>query len=260
MRLHLLELGDQPWLPRSLRLGVVETLQQLTDVFDPYGASLERFADLLAAGRPEVVVDLCAGAGGPWRRLGRLLAARGCRPRLVLTDAVPDPSGAVAGGGGPLEVRMHEAPVDPRRVPADLGGARTMFNALHHFRPAEIREIVGDAAAAGEVLACLEITEKRPAAFLGIFLVPVGALLVAPWRRPIRLRRIFWTFFLGAIPLVTLLDGLVSCLRSYAPDELLALAREAAPHYVWEAGRERGSSWLPFRGTWLVGRPATAEA
>lgn len=260
MRLHLLELGDQAWLPRSLRHGVVETLQQLTDLFDPYGASLERFADRLAALEPETVVDLCAGAGGPWRRLGRLLADRGCRPRVLLTDALPDPGGVATGRVGPLEASAHPAPVDPRRVPRELRGVRTMFNALHHFRPAEVREIVRGAAAAGAPLACLEVTEKRIATLAGIFLVPLGALLVAPWRRPVRASRVFWSYFLAAIPIVTLVDGLVSCLRSYEPEELLQLAREAAPDYLWEAGRDPGSRALPFRGTWLVGRPAGKRA
>ena len=258
-RLHLLELGDQAWLPGSLRVSVLETLELLTDRFDPYGESLHRFADLLARDAPERIVDLCAGAGGPWRRLGPLLAERGCRPQVLLTDAHPNRGAAGVGEGGPLHVDVHSEPVDPREVPASLRGTRTMFNALHHFRPEDVRRILARAAEQGEPIACLEITEKRPGAILTIGLVSLGALLLGPWCRPRRLRRVFWTFALGAIPIVTLFDGLVSCLRSYEPEELLALAREAAPGYEWETGRGPATR-LPLRGTWIVGRLRRAGA
>lgn len=256
MRFHLVELGDQKWLPASLRFSVQETLQLLTDRFDPYGESLVRFADFVARDRPERIVDLCAGAGGPWRRLGGLLAARGCHPRVLLTDAHPDRRVAIVHEDGPLTIDVHPDPVDARAIPGGLTGTRTMFNALHHFRPEEVGEILGDVADSGERIACLEITENRPAAMLAVGLVPFGALLLAPWCRPRRFRRFFWTYVVAGVPLITLVDGIVSCVRSYEPEELLTLAREAAPDYEWEAGRGRGTR-LPFRGTWLVGRPAT---
>lgn len=258
-RLHLFELGDAEWLPSSLRGAVVETLSLLTDRFDPYGESLEALADLLADEEPDRIVDLCAGAGGPWRRLGRLLAERGIAPEVVLTDLHPGLTIRLRGRLGLGDrVRFYSEPVDARRVPDDLVGFRVMFNALHHFEPAAVREIFVDAARAGCPIACLEITERRWRPVPAIALVPLASVLLTPWLAPRRGARFFWTFGVPAIPLITGLDGLVSCARSYRAEELLRLAREAAPGYEWRAGRG-DTGWLPLRGTWIVGLPRSTR-
>ena len=50
---------------------------------------------------------------------------------------------------------------------------------------------------------------------------------------------------------MVLFDGMVSCLRTYTPDELRALAAESTPDgYAWEAG-EVGDGPIPV--TYLVG-------
>ena len=85
--------------------------------------------------------------------------------------------------------------------------------------------------------------------------MPLLALLLTPLIRPWRRSRIFWTYVIPAIPLVLCIDGVVSCLRTYEPDELLALAAALhGPTYRWQAGRA-ASPLSPIGVTYLVGLP-----
>jgi hypothetical protein len=92
--------------------------------------------------------------------------------------------------------------------------------------------------------------------------LPWIALLAVPFIRPWRVSRLFWTYLIPAIPLVLLVDGIVSCLRSYSEDELTALIRSLRPSpsagtptpYQWTVG------WLPsplspIGVTYAVGYP-----
>jgi hypothetical protein len=173
---------------------------------------------------------------------------------VQLTDRYPnaaafarierDTHGAVVG---------YPRSVDATAVRPELSGFRTMFAALHHFRPAEVRTVVRDATARGEGFAAFEPMHRDLRALLLTCVTPLMVLLVTPMLRPFRWSRLFWTYLLPAIPLVVLVDGIVSCLRTYTPAELRALAGEAdAVGYQWDAG-EVGSGPIPV--TYLVGLP-----
>ena len=88
-----------------------------------------------------------------------------------------------------------------------------------------------------------------------MLLMPVFAWLLTPRMRPFRWSRLLLTYLLPVIPLVVLWDGLVSCLRTRTPEELLALT-SSFPHYDWQAGYARGQgTWLA--SVYLIGRPKT---
>lgn len=58
-----------------------------------------------------------------------------------------------------------------------------------------------------------------------------------PFICPFRLSRLFWTYFIPVIPLVLLVDGVVSCLRTYNPQELREIIKKLnATEYDWEVG------------------------
>jgi hypothetical protein len=86
-----------------------------------------------------------------------------------------------------------------------------------------------------------------------MLLLPFIALLIVPLIRPFRWERLLWTYLIPVIPFVLMFDGMVSCLRSYTPDELRAFADEL-PEYEWRVG------WLwspmsPLGVTYMVGWP-----
>jgi len=83
---------------------------------------------------------------------------------------------------------------------------------------------------------------------------PLFVLLAAPFIRPFRWSRLAWTYLL-VLPVVALIDGVVSCLRTYTPSELRAMTAQLhAPGYAWEVGEER-ARLLPVPVTYLIGVP-----
>ena len=65
-RLHLLELAEQPWCPSAVRGGVAEYLQFMADAGTVYAPIVPHIAEALRRRGGAQVVDLGAGAGGPW--------------------------------------------------------------------------------------------------------------------------------------------------------------------------------------------------
>jgi len=234
MRLHLVEVHDLPSCPPSLRDALTDFLAfsvNLAGAYDPAGPVLRRAVARTKARR---IVDLCSGAGGPWRRLAGEVGVP-----VLLTDLYPHDG----------DVRQ----VDARAVPADLDGFRTIFTAFHHFRPAEARAVLADAVRCGQGIGVFEIARRAPLEMAVIACTWLGALGFVPFIRPWRWSRVLWTYLPPVLPVVGTFDGLVSCLRAYSIPELQALVR-GLDSYEWDIGTFR--HWRsPLRGTYLVGVP-----
>lgn len=76
--------------------------------------------------------------------------------------------------------------------------------------------------------------------------------------------RFLFTYLVPLAPVLFAWDGMVSAVRTYTPEELLAMARGAtddaaggaAGGYEWEAGRfEVDGPYGPMPTTYLVGMP-----
>jgi hypothetical protein len=139
-------------------------------------------------------------------------------------------------------------------VPDDLAGVRTIFTSFHHFSPGEAASLLRDAVAAGQPIGIFEVARRSPSAVALMFPWALLALLYTPMVRPFRWSRLLWTYLLPVIPLVLLFDGIVSCLRSYRPEELLEIARESGQsEYGWQAGELSGAPGV--RITYMTGAP-----
>ncbi len=138
-RVHLLEIHDQPWCPRSLRDALTDFLQFTINLGRSYAAVAPLLRDAIARAGATRVVDLCSGAGGPWRTLRHEIPVP-----VVLTDKYPNR----AARAGTLP--FHSEPVDATAVPVDLRGFRTLFTSFHHFPPPEARAILADAVHRGQ--------------------------------------------------------------------------------------------------------------
>jgi hypothetical protein len=236
-RLHLFELMDLDWYPRALRdLGTdyLETLSTRMGMFD---GAVDVLARALRASERQELIDLGSGGGGPLPRLREQLASRhGLKPQVVLTDLYPNARAAERARA--LGVDYLERPVDALQVPEDLRGTRTLFNALHHFRPEQVRSMLADAQARGVPIAAFDVVERTPRGLLGTLFVPLLVLLFTPLIRPLTPLRLLLTYVLPVAPLTITWDGLVSVLRAHRPEELRAvtasLAREG---YTWEVGQ-----------------------
>ncbi len=126
-RRHLIELHEQPWCPAILRHGVQAVLQQISSTLPAYEAVLDMLLEAVEASGSTEIVDLCAGAGGPWARLSPAVVGDPRLTRVRLTDIFPDPGAMQAMNrqtSGLTEAFLE--PVDAQAVPRELGGFRTV--------------------------------------------------------------------------------------------------------------------------------------
>jgi hypothetical protein len=264
-RWHLVELEDLAWVPRVGRDGARDVLDMMFAKIAMYRPVADRLRALLDATGQRAIVDLGSGGGGGALQMRAYLGAD-AGGRLVLTDRYPSASAAErVVARGDAGVRYHPAPVDAFAVPADLGGVRTMYSALHHFRPADVQRLVADAVEARAPLAFFDVAaspvlRKVPGFLVPLAMVPnalilfVLTLFLVPFVRPVKASRLVFTYLVPIIPIIYAWDGTVSALRAYRADELLALARAVpgADGYVWDAGTA-GSG--PRAVVYLTGRP-----
>ncbi len=254
-RLHLMEIEDQGWCPAPVRDGGTDFLRFMLERTRPYAAIAPRLRAALDRTGDGRIVDLCSGAGGPWASLLPLLEGGARAPEVVLTDRYPNLEAfrrMEAGSGG--RIRHADEPVDATAVPAELEGFRTLFTGFHHFAPDLARGILADAVRARRGIGIFEVTERSVPAVLATLPAPLFALLATPAIRPFRWSRLLLTYVLPAIPLMVGWDGVVSCLRSYTPAEMLEMAAAAGGDYDWQAGRERVPR-APAHVTYLIGTP-----
>lgn len=256
-RLHLVELEDLPWIPAPIRDAVTGYLQATIDLSDPYAPIVPKLAAAVQRSGAARIVDLCSGGGGPWKRLRGALEGEQVTVPLLLTDRYPNRGavGAVLAGEGNAPVAMHDAPVDATRVPAALGGFRTIFTAFHHFAPDGARAILRDAVARREPIGVFEATKRNATCIAFTLLTPLVTLLMMPRVRPFRWTNLFFTYLIPVVPLIVVWDGVVSCLRTYDVTELRALASAADPDglFDWEIGESYQRGPIPV--TYLIGTP-----
>jgi hypothetical protein len=263
-RLHLAEIHEQPWCPPQIRDGATDCLRAIAGVLQQYRYVIPLLQRALAATGSPQIIDLCSGGAGPWLGMGKQLQRR-LRQRvpIVLTDLYPSwqstmhntvnhesPSAPSA-----PQIIFVPFPVDATRVSPALPGLRTLFTAYHHFDPPTAQAILQSAVDQCQGIGIFEQTRRSPLALLVMLVLPFLAWLFTPFLRPFHWSRLFWTYVIPAIPAVLLLDGLVSCLRTYEPDELRAMVEQLhGPPYTWEIGRVR-SPISPVGITYLIGWP-----
>ena len=158
--------------------------------------------------------------------------------------------------GGALT--YHPEPVDAVKVPAEMTGLRTMFQAFHHLRPDQARAALADAAAKGQGVAVFDGTRLVWWLWPLLLITPLRVLLATPFILPFRWSRLFWTYLVPALPLVLTFDVIVSLLRVYSVEEMREL-RGGPEHYLWDVGTLRAGR-MPARLTYLVGMPEECAA
>jgi hypothetical protein len=257
-RFHLFELEDQPWFPATIRDLATDYLHFMQDAAGMHRGMLPFIEEALKAGGTTHIVDLCSGGSGPLPAIVRDLRRQGVRASATLTDLFPNvPAFEHVAVASDHSIDFVARPVDARAVPRELRGLRTLFNGLHHFRPADAQAILRDAAAAGQPIAIFEMSRRTPAMIVVVFLVPLFVLLATPFMKPFTWKRLFWTYVLPFVPLTCLWDGIVSQFRAYTLAELREMAAGAGP-MTWRADDPRVFR-TGARVTYLLGWPAPNE-
>jgi hypothetical protein len=258
-RIQFLEIHDQPWFPSTLRDEVTDALQFGLNLLRAYSSVAPLLQNSLSTSRSDAIVDLCSGGGGPWVDLSQHLRQNPQTPiGVLLTDKYPNLTAFQnVTESSANRISFHPGSIDAMNVPPSLKGFRTMFTSFHHFAPNEARAILQNAVDARQGVAIFEITKRSipmvALMFPWIFLL----FLCTPFIRPFRWSRLFWTFLIPVIPFVLLLDGIVSCLRTYRPEELRALIEQlSATGYHWDIGELPAiRKTMPI--SYLIGIPPT---
>ncbi|HLV88922.1 MAG TPA: hypothetical protein VKV39_18190 [Candidatus Sulfotelmatobacter sp.] len=262
-RVHFIELHEQPWFPSSLRDDVTDAVQfgfNLMKAYAPIAPLLQSVIDSTANGTkaPQSIVDMCSGGGGPWLHLARKLRSRNGPNseglQIWLTDKYPNLEAFQnISASSDHHITYYPEAVDAMNVPRGLKGMRTMFTSFHHFCPEDARAILQNAVDAGEGVGIFEVTRRAPSTVGIIFVGILLLFLHTPRIRPFRWSRLLWTYLIPIIPLVLLFDGVVSCLRTYRPQELREIVEKLGScQYSWEIG-ELASGRAPI--TYLIGHP-----
>ncbi len=257
-RLHVFEWEDQPWFPAIFRNFITDHLEFHGRL--AYAPAMQKLAEQLESTGHSRVVDLCSGGGGPLPALQPELSRRRGEPvNIVLTDLYPNIEAfreIEKASNGAITYRAEST--SAMDCPEDLDGFRTIFTALHHFRPAGARRILGDAMTKCRPIASFEASERKLLALITIPLTMlIGSFLLTPFLGRLSFGRLFFTYVIPLAPLFFTWDAVVSCLRTYSPAELRELTRDLTDeNYSWETGQIATSMYLvPYNITYVIGRP-----
>jgi hypothetical protein len=261
-RVHLVELEDLAWFPTVMRDAGVAYLRFVANAAGHPAAMQPVIESALDRSGEKEIFDLCSGGGGPAIAIADGMRESGRDVRLTLTDFFPSPGtrAAIAAQANPA-LRYLDEPVDATSPPPAAAGLRTFFNSFHHFRPDAARNILAGAVADRRPIAVVEVLQRHPLVILAMILAPLMSLAIVPFLRPFRVAWLPLTYVIPAIPLFIGWDGLVSSVRAYSRDELLALAAEADAQgeFEWRV-EEFPLNGSPAPGIALTGVPKSRDA
>ena len=198
-------------------------------------------------------VDLCSGGGGPWIDW---LPSGVSHPvqSVILTDKFPNID--IANRRFAAGLTYWKESIDATAVPTQLRGFRTLFTSFHHFKRNTARTILLDACVQGQPIGIFEFTGRNLTAILLMLFSIIPVWIAVAKMRPVKLSGILLTYLIPVIPFVVTFDGIVSCLRTYSPSELLAMVNYAEfAGFEWKAGLVKKGAASGFPITYLIGVP-----
>ncbi len=257
-RLHLIELEDQAWLPAPIRDGLTDYLSFMAELASlPFAGFAAKISTVMKSVGTKSIIEMGSGGGGPAISICRELMKLGHKDiELTLTDLHPNvPRLRYAKEHNKIPIKVIEHSVDATSVPDSLDGLRLMCNAFHHLPPKLAREVLHDAVRKNKPVAIMELVSRSPHGFAQLFAgIPLMFLMML-FVRPFRISRLLFTYVIPLIPLCTLWDGIVSCLRVYSPEEMRELVESLPKNsFEWDIGIIK-VPMTPIRVTYLIGTP-----
>ncbi len=257
-RFQLFEFEDQHWLPTSIRNGITDFLQFAVEHGNVYSQFSGRLGESLRRCEADQIIDLCSGGGGTWKSLLKSIPELHTGEiKVHLTDYYPNcPAFQDLQSFAPQCFSFSTQSVSALKVESGLHGFRTLFSSFHHFDETQATQILTDAISKNQGIAIAESTQRHILMIIYMLFTPILVVLSTFLQKPFRWTNFFWTFLIPAIPLAVAFDGIVSCLRTYTPQELVILARSIPGHenFEWQAGIDRHAG-LPVGVTYLIGIP-----
>ena len=229
-RFQLFEFGDQAFLPNLLRQVYHDCLGFVARICGFYDRMYVPFATWTKETGPTDVLDLASGAAGPIDTLLSRAKHHGVElPRVILSDLFPDSEqfARLEEQHGTKRLGYITEPLSAKSTDYESYPLLSICAAFHHFSPDEARDLLEQALTRGKGIFIVEPFERKVSTLLSALLIGpllgvVSPFFCFPWRWQ---NFIFCTFF-PIVPLMVVFDGVVSVLRSYTSDELLAMVPE----------------------------------
>lgn len=261
MRFHLFEFEDLSWFPDVIRTGGTDFLRYFLITSELYKPLIPLINQTLKDIGESKIIDLCSGGGGYIEQVyHEINKISGQEISIMLTDKFPNLKAYDF-----LKEKTNEGinyiavPIDAANVPKDLKGFRTMFSAVHHFQPEQVKSVLKNAIDNRAGIGFFDGGEKSIFAILGLIIIhPMAFLIFTPFFKPFKFSRLFFTYIIPLIPIYTVWDGVVSILRMYQPGELRKIAESlGAENYIWTSGKTKNR--FGIRATYLIGYPKTND-
>lgn len=256
-RIHLFEFEDLSWFPDWLRRALTRLVMVMHKVLKSDEQLTDLLVPLIKETKPDNIIDLCSGSGGPMPNvLKSLNNEHGFENlNLTLTDLYPNTVVAKSINTPDSNVWYKTDPVDATHVDHSLVGLRTMISSFHHMKPASAKQILKSAFYNKQPICIFEISDNSYPRFLWWATIPVNiitCLVVTPMVRPLTWYQLVFTYLIPIIPIFFAWDGAVSNARTYTINDLNMLLEDLqSPDYKWESGTLKG------RGNklYLIGKP-----
>jgi hypothetical protein len=224
-----------------LREAYMDGLEFLFRLGGIYGGMHRPFSRWATAAGQKRVLDLASGSGGPVATM--LTNAQACgiaMPSIVLSDLYPDATAFQSlQEKFPDHVSYVSGKVDAASAPHDAP-LLSMCSAFHHFPPAQAAQVLAHATGNFDGIFVMEVFERNwLTPFLSLPMLPF-LMFAAFFARRFSWRKVLVTALFPIVPLMIVLDGTVSALRTYRPEELTAMLPMAARNnWRWETGTAR---------------------
>lgn len=238
-RIQAVEIHDLPECPEFIRESVTESLGNALRWGNLYsGGAADVFSEFCEKAKCDSLLDLCSGSGEPISILLEGLVGKGLKtPHVILSDLYPNITrmqSVVAKHSD--SIRINPTPIDATQVPSNIDhSARSIISAFHHFPPMLAQDILRDCVTQGKAIFILEPMPHQVHGTLSIATSMVGATLANPiLSKKNRLKKALFTYAIPAIPMVNTWDSIVSLLRVYREENLMAMVEPFGQAYHWE--------------------------
>lgn len=255
-RFHLFEFEDYDWFPKIIRDGGTDFLGFVLKYIKFYEPSINILEDVVKRSGHHHIVDLCSGNGGPISLVHDKID-KDLQVSYTLSDKFPNRAAykkLKTTSNGIIDFKSESLDILNDIIITE--GIRTLFTAIHHFKPEEVRLILNNAIIDRAPIAIFDGGNKHIGSILAIVLThPIWFFFGTPFIRPFKWSRLLLTYIIPLIPLYAIWDGIVSILRLHTPEELLGYAHNSdnKQQFTWSAGKVKNK--VGFSVAYLVGIP-----
>lgn len=254
-RWSLKELHEHAWMPKIFRNGLTDFIRTTLIKYKIYFPIGDVLAEVMRNTNCDRILDLCSGSAGPYMQLLPLLEQKLNKDIAVrLTDLHPNlPAFVKISEHFKGKIDYIATSVNAKEVSQSEKCIRTFFSSFHHFAPHEAHGILKSAVKDKAPICIFEFTERKLSRILKDGIVPLAVLFLMPRNSTFNFGQFFFTYVIPVFPLLIWYDSIMSNLRSYSTDELMAIAKTVEPEeYQWTTGQLQ-AGFRFFNITYLIG-------